>query len=97
MVGGLDIERHNTAHPSLTEDDIRYPTELLDSLQYATGKEDGTLTIVGIIFTILILLHQTLAEVVVVVDEVDLYPGRLDGGYLDDQRVVRIIDDKIHT
>ena len=78
-------------------DDIGHPTQLLDSLKYTTGEENGTFTIIRIILAILVFLHLTLAEVVVVVDEVDLDPGWLDRGDLDNQRMVRVVNDKVHS
>ena len=69
----LDIQRHNTSHPTLTLDDIRCPTELFDCLQYTTGEEYRTFTIIGKLFTALILGHgATTLEIVFIVDEVNL-------------------------
>ena len=36
-------------------------------------------------------------EEIVVVDEIDLHASRLDGCYLDDQRVISVVDDQIHS
>ena len=96
-ISRLDVERHYIAHPALTMDDVGHPTQLLNRLQDASGKEDRTFAIVVVILSLLVLLHQTLAEVIVVVDEIDLDLGRLDGGYLNDQRMVCIIDDEVHA
>ena len=73
MVGGLHIERNDGRHPSLTNNEVGRPAELLDSLQHTTGKEDGTLTIVGVFIAAFVHGHLALGEIVFVVNEVYLY------------------------
>ena len=36
-------------------------------------------------------------EEILVVNKVNLHPGRLNGCYLNDQRMVRVVNNKIHT
>ena len=38
-----------------------------------------------------------LGEEVVVVDEINLHPRLLDGGHLDNERVVGVVDDEVHA
>ena len=78
-------------------DDIGHPTQLLYRFKHATGKEDGTFAVVGILLTVLILCHETLHEIVVVVDEIDLETSLRYGCDLDDQRMVCVVDNEIHS
>ena len=97
VIGRLHIEWNDRTHPALAMDDVGHPTQFLHRLQHATCEEDSAFTIVSIVFALLIFLHQALAEVVVVVDEIHLHLCRLYRGDLDDQRVVGVIDDQIHA
>ena len=97
MIGSLDIERHNGTHPSLTVDNIGHPAQLLHSFQNATGEKDGAFTVVGIVIAHFVFLHLPSREIVIIVDEVHLYTSLLDGSNLDDERVVGVVDDKIHS
>ena len=38
-----------------------------------------------------------MGEVIIVIDEIDLHPGRLDAGYLDDERMIGFVDDEVHS
>ena len=97
MIGRLDVERHNGTHPTLTVDDVGHPTEFFHGLQYTTGKEDGSFTIVRIVYALFVFFHLALVEIVVIVDEIDLYLGCRDGCNLDDERMVGVINDKVHS
>ena len=97
MIGCLYIKRYNSAHPSLNMDDIGHPTQLLDSFQYATSKENGTLTIVCIVNAVLVNSHLTLGEIIVVINEIDLDACLGDRGHFDNQWVVCIVNNQIHT
>ena len=54
-------------------DNVRYPAQFLHSLQHASCKKDGALSIISIVGSVLIFVHLTPAEIVVVVDEIDLH------------------------
>ena len=77
-------------------DDVGHPTQFLNGLKHTTGKEDGTLTVVGIVIAIGILCHLALGEVVVIVDEIDLNARLDNSSHLDNQWVISIVNDKIH-
>ena len=60
-------------------------------------KEDGSFAVVFIFLAVLVACHLALHEVVVVVDEVHLKACLRNGGYLDDERVVGVVDYKVHA
>ncbi len=96
-VGPLDVERSQRRHPPVTMDDVRAPAQLLDGLEHAAGIEDGARVVVFILHPLVVHHLQPVLEIVVVVDEIDLHAGRLDRSHLDDERVVGIVDDKVHA
>ena len=63
----------------------------------ASGKEDGALIIVGNKLVFGIKPRDLLFEIVLVVYEIDLHPGRGNGSHLDDQRVICVIDVEVHS
>ena len=81
----------------MTVDKVWTPAQLLYRLQHAAGIEDDTLIVVFVIHAILVHHLQTVLEVIVIINEIDLHTGRLDGSHLDNQRMVGIINDQIHT
>ena len=70
---------------------------LLDSFQYAAGKEDTALVVVGILYAVLVGYALATVKEVIVIGEVDLDTGRLNRRYLDEQRMIRIVYDQVHT
>ena len=72
MVGFLDIKRHNSTHPALTMNDIWSPSQFLYCLQDASRKEDGTLSIISILFTCFICCHLTLGKIIIIIYKIDL-------------------------
>ena len=77
--------------------DFRAPTQFLYCLKNAACKEDGALVVVAVVVAIGVAGHLTIVEIVVVVNEIDLHSGRLQRCHLDDERVVCVIDDKVHA
>ena len=68
-----------------------------DGLQHAAREEDTTLVVVRILYAVLIGNTLAAMEEVVVVGEIDLDASRLNRRYLDQQRMVRVVDDQVHT
>ena len=79
-------------------DDVGRPVEFLHRLDNATGEEHAT-HVVDVAEVAFLVIHQVflLREEVVVVDEIDLHPRLLDGSHLDDERVVGVVDDEVHS
>ena len=77
-------------------DDVRRPAELLHRLQDAPGVEDGALAVVGEEGAVVVAERLFAAEIVLVVNEIDLDAGGGDGGHLDDQGPVHVADDDVH-
>ena len=76
-------------------DDIWDPTELLDRLKSTTNEEDRSLVvIVGLRLGVCIEETLTLEEIIVV-DKVHLHTCCGEGGHLDDQRMIVVVDDHI--
>ena len=73
------------------------PAQFLHRLEHTARVENGALHVVRIFLIILIKHHLTLVEVVIVVNEIHLHTGRLNRSHLDNQWMVRIINDNIHT
>ena len=78
-------------------DDVWGPTLFLHGLEHAACKEDCTLAIVGIFLAFLVFHHSPLLEVIFIVDEIYLNTGNGYRGNLDDQRMVGIVDDEVHS
>ena len=81
----------------MTVDNVRTPTQFLYCLQYSTSIENGTCIIILVFNTVLVNHLQAVLEVIIVVDEINLHAGGLYGCYLNDKRMVGIVDDKVHT
>ena len=78
-------------------DYIRNPTQFFYGFQYSAYIEDRTIVIIFILISILIADRGFPLEEILVVNKVNLHPGRLNGCYLNDQRMVRVVNNKIHT
>lgn len=78
-------------------DDVRRPAQFLDGFQNSPTEEDHTVFVVFEEFFLGIVEDGFALEEVLVVNEVDLHPGTLDGGYLDDERVIVLVDDQVHS
>ena len=69
-----------------------------DGFNHATVEEDGAIVVVLAELAVLVEYHVFLfGEEVIVIDEVDLHSGFLDRGDLDDQGVVGVVDDEVHS
>ena len=77
-------------------DDVRGPAELLDGLQDSAGVEDGPFAVVGEELAGVVPVDLLPAEIVLIVNEIDLDAGGRDGGYLDDEGPVHVADDDVH-
>jgi len=97
FVQSLQIDGNQTGHPTLAMDNIRSPTELLDSLEHTLTEEDGTLVVVFEERTIVIVVDGFAVEVVFVVKEIHLHLGLRNGCDLDNQRVVVVVYRNVDT
>lgn len=69
-----------------------------DRLQHAAREEDGPLAIVGIVVAQLVLGHgRTILVVILIINKIDLDARLRYGSHLDDERMIRVVDDQIHT
>ena len=82
-------------NPALAVDDVRGPAEFLHRFQDAAGEENRPFAVVGEEFSVIVPVDEFALEIVFVVDEIDLYAGRGDGGHLDDEGVVRFSYDYV--
>jgi len=78
-------------------DDIRRPSELFDRFKNALREKDGPFIVVAEELTVLVAVNGLSMKILLTVDEVDLHPRRWDGSDLDDERMVGIVDDKVHS
>ena len=93
----LQIDGDHGREPSVAMHDGGGPAQFLDRLQHAAGEEDGPFVVVREIIALGVGQHGLAREIVVVVDEVDLYAGCRDRGHLDDQLVIVVVDDEVHA
>ena len=76
---------------------IGYPTEFFYCLHHPSHKEYATLVIVVKIFSLIIDKDIFPLEIVVVIDKIDLHTSRLYRCHLDNQRVIGIVDNQVHS
>ena len=93
----LQICRQKMGDPALAVDHVRGPAQLLDGLEDAAGEEDRTLVVVFEGLAGSVAERLLAAEIVLVVNEVDLDARGRDGGDLDDQGPVHVRDDDVHA
>ena len=82
--------------PALAVYDVRGPAELLDGLEDAAGEEDGPFVVVREEDAVLVAEDLLAVEIIFVVYEIDLDPGRGNGGDLDYEGPVHVRDDDVH-
>ena len=75
---------------------VRSPAELLDGLKDAACKEYGSFVIVFEELAVVVEESLLATEIILIVNEIHLYPGGRDGSDLDDERPVHITDDYVH-
>ena len=77
--------------------DVGFPTQLLDGFNGTAHEEDAALVVqFGRKFCFQTFVRIAL-EIVVVVNEVHLHSGGLQCGNFDNQRVVGVINNQVHT
>jgi len=96
--GTFDVDGHEGRQPAVAVDDVGRPVLLLHRLDDATVEENGTVVVV-LAKVALLVVHEVflLREEVVVFDEINLHPCLLDGGHFDDERIVSVVDDEVHS
>ena len=77
-------------------DDVRFPAEFTNGFKDAPAEEERTLIIVRIELVGRIVRHRLALEIFFIVDEVHLHPGAWHAGHLDQEGMVRIVDDQVH-
>ena len=77
--------------------DIRAPAELLDRFEHAPGKEDRPLVVIRKKRSVFVPDHGLAVKIVLVVDEVNLHAGRRNRRDLDNQLMIVVVDDQIHS
>lgn len=78
-------------------DNIGYPPQFFHGLHNAAHKEYAALVVVVEVFSFVVDQEILPQEIVVVIDKIDLHAGRLYRCHLDNQRMIGIIDDKVHS
>ena len=76
---------------------IGAPTKFLYSFQDSACKEYHALVIVSIFITISILSHQSILEIIVVIDKIDLHACSLKRSHFYNQRMIGLVNYKVHT
>ena len=83
--------------PALAVDDVRGPAELLDGLKDAAREENGAFAVVAEELPVRVVEDLPAAEIVLVVDEIDLDAGGGNRRDLDDEGPVDVSDDDVHA
>jgi len=81
----------------VTVNHVRYPAKLLDGFHHTANEEDTSFIVVLILLPLFINKRFPVLEIILIVNEIDLHPCRLNGGNLDDERMVGVIDDEVHA
>ena len=81
----------------MTMNDIRSPAQFLHSLQNATCEEDHTFIIIGKELFVFIMERELPMEIIFIVNKIDLHASLLNGSDLNDQGVVSVIDNQVHS
>ena len=81
----------------MTVDYIRTPTKLLDGFQYTTGIKNSTFAVIFIFLTLFVGSHQTVLEIIIIIDKIDLTARSLNRSYFNNQGMISIIYDDVHS
>ena len=78
-------------------DDIGRPPQFFDGFEYAPCEKYGTFIVIGEQFSVFIPNDCFSMEIVFVVDEIDLDAGRRDLSDLNNELMIVVIDDQVHS
>ena len=99
-----ELLQHATEHHygvaamnTINYETIKCAIAAAENLEHAACEKDGAHVVVGIFVALAVGKEALALEEVVVVDEVDLHPGRLYAGHFDYQRVVGVIYYQVHA
>ena len=81
----------------MTVDHVRCPSEFLDCLENSSCKEYGSLAVILEEFAVRVAIYALTVEIVFVINEIHLHPGRGYGCDLDDKWSVHVVDDDVHA
>lgn len=95
LIDGFDEQRHQGRNPAVAVDDIGVPAQFPDGFDDAFCVEDRPRIVVWVEHTLCIVVLGFPLEEVLAVDEINLHADILQGGDLDDQRVVGVLDDDV--
>jgi hypothetical protein len=76
---------------------IRGPSKLFHGFQNASNEEDAPLIVVCEHLVLCIVQDGFALEVFFIIDEVDLHSCRRDGGDFDHERVIGVVNIKVHA
>ena len=76
---------------------IRRPTQFLHRLEHAACKENCTLAIVFIFVSVLVYSHLAVGEIIIIINEINLYARLRNRCHLNNQRMIGVVDDEIHA
>ena len=78
-------------------DEVGLPGQFADGLEGAATEEEDALVVGGLEETFFVESVAVAAEILLVVDEVDLHPCRGDRAHFDDELVVAVVDNEVHA
>ena len=93
----LQIEGSESCNPTCTMYYRRLPAEFADSLNHTSDKEYCAFVVDFGLFHGFNLAGRVTQEVVIVIDEIYLKPGGLQGGHLNYKWMVGVVDYDVHT
>lgn len=97
FVDAAEVERDHAGEPTREMDQMRLPCQFTHCLEGASTEEEHTLVVVGTEFAVIVVEAFVFGEILLIVNEVDLHTSRWDRAHLDDELVVGIVDNKIHS
>ena len=79
-------------------DDVGRPIQFAHGLYDASIEEDGSVIVVLAEFPAMVADRVfSFGEEIIIINEINLHSGFLDGSHFDDQGVVCVVDDEIHA
>ena len=81
----------------MTMNNVRSPSQFFDSLKHSAGKEYHALVIILKLNPCIVCYNGLAREEIIIVDKVYLDSCRRDRGNLDNELMVIIVDNKVHT
>src|SRR5690606_21462632 len=76
---------------------IWYPAKFFDSFHNTSNKENATLVIIVIFITVFVNKSLPILKVIFVIYKINLHSSRLNRSDFYDERIIRVVNNKVHT